>query len=130
MACWGGVSLLLAGVGDSLYWGQAFHSIRAAWDYTVVRQLSSRGYQGTLRYPLHVTSWIGVPRAIVVLAVVGTKPQRVLALWAWIPLAVLSALPHKEARYLIPITPFVCVLAVAGFSRVVTYVKGSDSRYT
>ena len=63
---------------------QAFHSIRAAWDYTVVRQLSSRGYQGTLWYPLHVTSWINP--AIVVLAVVGTKPQRVLALWAWIPL--------------------------------------------
>jgi hypothetical protein len=128
VACWAVVSLVAAGLGDFVYWGEAFHSFRAAWDYTVVRQLSSRGYQATLWYPLHVTSWTNP--AMAVLAVLGTRKHVALSLWAWIPLVVLSALPHKEARYLIPITPFVCVLAVAGLFRVVAYVKERSSGFS
>ena len=34
--------------------------------------------------------------------------------WAFLPLLILSVFPHKEPRYLIPVLPFVAILAGAG----------------
>jgi hypothetical protein len=50
----GAAATLLLGITDRLYWGSAFHSLRAVTDYTIVKGLSSRGYQSPLWYVLHV----------------------------------------------------------------------------
>ena len=109
------ITALLLGVTDAAYWGEPFHSARAAFDFTVVQQLSSRGFQPPWWYVVHVSEWSTVP--IVILAAAGLRHQRNCAVWAIVPLCVLSALPHKEARYMIPAVPFVCLLAVEGLRR-------------
>jgi hypothetical protein len=96
--------------GDLLFWGQPFHSLINIVDYTLVQRQSSRGFQPPWEYAWNVTSW--TDPVIVVLAVIGTsKRTRAVALWAWIPVVMLSALPHKEARYLLPVVPFVVTLS-------------------
>jgi hypothetical protein len=102
----------LLAVTDHFYWGQAFHSVRSALDYTIVHRLSSRGYQHPLWYLTALPQWINpVVFAVALLAV--SNRTRDAALWALAPLCLLSLLPHKEARYAIPVVPFVCILAVA-----------------
>ncbi len=101
--------------GDLLYWGQPLHSVVAAIDYTLVQRLSSRGYQAPWWYIAHAASWINL--AVLVLAVVGSRRElRRTALWLFVPALALSVLPHKEARYLIPVVPFACLLAVQGIA--------------
>lgn len=125
----GAVSLLAAGavtiaivlgLTDSWYWGEAFHSLRAAVDYTLVQRLSSRGYQGVAWYILHSPQWINPAIFACALCSLFGSWRRPSAetLWVWVPLAILSALPHKEARYAIPIVPFACLAAVGGLRQV------------
>ncbi len=64
---------------------------------------------------------------IVVLAIVGSWHSRILLTWTWLPLAVLSCLPHKESRYVIPIIPFVAIAAAAGIRRVVQAASAPDA---
>jgi hypothetical protein len=104
-------AIVVLGATDLLYWGTPFHSARAIVDFTLVHRLSSRGYEGPLWYLLHAPRWISPP--IFVLAVLATLRQRLdAAWWAWLPIVALSLLPHKEARYLIPVAPFMYLLAV------------------
>ena len=57
-----------------------------------------------------MTSW--TDPVIAVLAVIGTsKLYAAIALWVWVPVVMLSALPHKEARYLLPVVPFLVTLS-------------------
>ncbi len=109
------IAALLLGVADTAYWGEAFHSVRAAFDFTVVQRLSSRGFQPPWWYVVALGQWITLP--LVILAAVGLRHQRNCTIWAIVPLCALSALPHKEARYMIPVVPFVCILAVEGLRR-------------
>lgn len=101
------------------YWGEAFHSLRAAFDFTVVQRLSSRGFGPPWWYLVSVGQWSTLPLAI--LAGVGLRHQRSCAIWVVVPLCALSALPHKEARYMIPVVPFVCLLAVEGLRRSIQF---------
>jgi Alg9-like mannosyltransferase family len=103
---------LLLGAGDQLYWGQAFHSLTAATDYTLVHQLSSRGYQPWWWYVGYAGQWVSLP--LLPLAAIGVRRGAVTALWVAVPIVFLSALPHKEARYAIPVVPFVYLLAGYG----------------
>lgn len=103
---------------DYLYWGTPFQSVVNAFDFTVVHKLSSRGTEPFWEYLAHIPSWSDF--VIVGLAAVGTaRGGWREAMWAWIPLAVLSCLPHKEPRYLIPIIPFVSLLAARGLGDLV-----------
>jgi hypothetical protein len=115
VAALGVMAGLLAAV-DRLYWGEVFHSAGAAVDYTIVQRHSTRGYQSVSWYLVHAPEWVNP--AVLLLAVAGTllafRASWPAALWAWPPLFVLSLLPHKEARYLIPVMPFVALLAVIG----------------
>jgi hypothetical protein len=112
-----GAAVLTAGVliavADYAYWGHAFFSLHNAWNYTVVDGLSSRGYQEPWWYLANVGSW--TTGVVVLLAIYGTRKSVVdVALCAWVPVVVLSVLPHKEGRYLVPVIPFVVLLAVNG----------------
>ena len=114
--------LLIQGAADYLYWGSPFASAIAITDYTLVQKLSSRGYEPAWFYLADMNSWSNV--AVVGLAMYATwrghwKP----AIWAVVPLAVLSLLPHKEPRYLIPIMPFVALLAAYGMAAVLRAVS-------
>jgi phosphatidylinositol glycan class B len=97
--------LLAIGISDALYWGRPFHSLLAIVDYTLVQRLSSRGYEPAWYYLTHLSEWSDV--LLVVLACLAWEPaSRRALLWAALPLALLSVLPHKEARYAIATIPF------------------------
>ena len=104
----GGVAatvLVVIGVSDALYWGRPFHSLFAIVDYTLVQRLSSRGYEPPWYYLTHLSEWSDV--LLVVLACLAwQRTSRSALLWAALPLALLSVLPHKEARYAIATIPF------------------------
>jgi hypothetical protein len=103
--------------------GEAFHSVRSALDYTIVHRLSSRGYQHPLWYSRHCLN--GSTRSVFAVAFLAVSNRtRDAALWALAPLLLLSLLPHKEARYAIPVVPFVCILAVAALKASRTRAEG------
>jgi Alg9-like mannosyltransferase family len=97
--------LVVIGMSDALYWGRPFHSLFAIVDYTLVQRLSSRGYEPPWYYLTHLSEWSDV--LLVVLACLAwQRTSRSALLWAALPLALLSVLPHKEARYAIATIPF------------------------
>lgn len=121
-----GTAFAIIGLTDAWYWGEAFHSLRAAVNFTLIEKLSSRGYQSAAWYVLHAPEWINP--AVAILAVIGTiRAPRVIDLWAWLPLIILSALPHKEARYAIPVVPFLCLIATRGLITVVAEVARNSA---
>jgi hypothetical protein len=104
---------------DTLYWGQPFFSLRNIVDYTLVQGRSSRGYQPPIFYVTELTGWTNY--FVFALALYGTRRTSWrAALWTYAPIAMLSLLPHKEPRYLIPVVPFVSVLAACGLDSVLT----------
>ena len=78
------ISATLLGVADAAYWGEAFHSVRAAFDFTLVQRLSSRGFQPPWWYVAAVGQWSTVP--LVILAAAGLRHQRNCAIWLIVPL--------------------------------------------
>jgi hypothetical protein len=100
------------GIADWLYWGAPFASLRNIFVYTVVNQHSSRGFQGPWFYASHLAGWSNV--VLLALALVGTRAQWRIGLWAWMPVLILSCLPHKEERYLVAVLPFMCIAAAVG----------------
>jgi hypothetical protein len=111
-AC-GATLLAIVAVSDRLYWGEPFHSLRAIVDYTLVQRLSSRGYEPPWHYATHAADWSNV--VLVGLALLAARGGGGLALtWAVVPVALLSLLPHKEARYVIATIPFWSLAAARG----------------
>lgn len=109
------------GLADALYWGKPFHSLSAAVDYTLVRGQSSRGYEPFWEYLRIIPScstWI-----VVGLAAAGSSRRYPETWWLWTPVVLLSLLPHKESRYLLPVIPFLCIAAARGFLRVGAWVR-------
>jgi len=102
------------GPGDALYWGEAFHSLRHIVDFTLIRRASSRGFEPFHFYATQAP--LGSNVFVVAFFLLGTfrrawKP----ALWILLPMCLLSLLPHKEERYLVPALPFVALAAAQGF---------------
>lgn len=95
---------------DLLFWGEPFHSLAAIVQYTLIDRESSRGFEPPWQYALGLTSWTDPVVAALALAASSRKLWRP-ALWAWSPVLLLSLLPHKEPRYLVPVLPFVAMLA-------------------
>ncbi|MBM3286555.1 MAG: hypothetical protein FJY88_04295 [Candidatus Eisenbacteria bacterium] len=107
---------LAVGVSDWLYWGEPFHSLGRVVDFTLIEGRSSRGYQSPLFYLTHLWSWTNA--LFLVAAILGvTWKTRAALLWAAVPFLVLCLLPHKEARYMLPVLPFVVILAAGGLRR-------------
>ena len=106
------IAIAIQGVSDYLYRGSAFHSLNAIVDYTLVQRLSSRGYEPWWYYVVEIGAW--TDWVVVALACWGARQQWRPAIWVLIPVMLLSALPHHEPRYLIPVLPFVAILAATG----------------
>jgi hypothetical protein len=111
-ACLGTAAAILL-TADWLYWGDPLQSVIAMVDYTLVRRLSSRGYEPVWHYLADVASWSHVALVGLAVAAAGRGGGRPLT-WAVLPVAALSLLPHKEARYVIATIPFWSLAAASG----------------
>ena len=104
---------VILGLSDWLYWGRPFSSLIAIVRYTLIEGSSSRGFQPVWHYLTGLAGWTSL--AMVILVVVGWRRERWRPyLWLMAPLILLSCLPHKEARYLLPCVPFLCLGAAYG----------------
>jgi hypothetical protein len=110
----GAAALSAIGVADWLYWGRPGASLVAIIDYTLVQRESSRGFQPLWYYVASINAWANVPYLVLGVLALGLTERRA-ALWAWLPILLLSLLPHKEARYAIPVLPFLCVAVAHAF---------------
>jgi len=107
-----GTAAAILGLADYLYWGEPFASVRAIVDYTIVQRQSSRGYEPPWYYLSELTQW--TDWVVAALCVVGMRREWRLALWILVPLALLSAMPHHEPRYTVPLLPLVALCAAYG----------------
>lgn len=105
------VWLTILGVSDWLYWGAPFSSLLNAADYSVVKGLSSRGYEPLHWYITHIPDWSNFFTVPLSLLAFRFRGAWIPALWAWMPVLVLSLLSHKEPRYLVPVLPFLALAA-------------------
>lgn len=116
-----GTTIIVLGVADWLYWGESWSSLRGIVQYTIVEKQSSRGFQPLLYYLTDSSSWSNYIVLALAAAAVFQLRDRRAALWAWLPLALLSLLPHKEPRYVIAAHQFLCLcsamIAVDWFKR-------------
>jgi hypothetical protein len=108
-------------IADYLYWGTPFSSVVNAIDYTLVKRLSSRGYEPFYQYLRLLPSWSNV--VVVALAAVGTHHAWRVGVWTWVPIVALSAFPHKESRYVIPVIPFLAMAAAHGIVRLIALAQ-------
>ena len=105
------IALFVLGPVDQLYWGESFFSLRHMVDFTLVQRLSTRGYQPWYEYIRAVPEWTNVGVAAAAITGAVLLRRHALVLWTVIPVATLSALPHKEPRYLVPVLPYFAMLA-------------------
>jgi 4-amino-4-deoxy-L-arabinose transferase-like glycosyltransferase len=104
------ILLIILGLSDALYWKSPWYSLKNIVDYTLVKKLSSRGYESPLYYLLSVGIWSDF--LTIGLACFALKLRnRLMCLWAFSALLMLSFLPHKEPRYLVPAVPFMAIMA-------------------
>ena len=111
-ACVAAVALIL-GPGDRLFWPEMFHSLRNAVEFTLVRGESSRGFEPFYHY-VRTAPWWTNPFALLLVFVGLRAAPATLRLWAFTPIVALSLFPHKEERYLIPVLPFLMLIAARG----------------
>jgi hypothetical protein len=111
----------ITAAADYAYWGSPFSSLATAVDYTLVHGESSRGYQPPWEYLRLLPSWSTF--LVVALALAGSSRRHPDTWWLWVPFALLSLMPHKESRYLIPVVPFLSIAAARGFLRAAAWVR-------
>ena len=117
---------LILGVCDAVYYGEAFSSLKAAVRYTLVDKLSSRGFQPFHYYLSAVGGWASLP--FLVLVANGARLVKDGAVyWGVLPILALSLLPHKEARYLVPVIPFLAMLAAVAIWRTLASARYHQS---
>ena len=115
----------ITAASDTLYWGTPFSSIATAVDYTLIAGQSSRGYQPPWESLKTIPSWSTF--LVVALAVAGSSRRHPDSWWLWGPFALLSLLPHKEGRYLIPVVPFLSIAAARGFMSAIEWIHRTAS---
>jgi hypothetical protein len=115
----------ITAAADALYWGRPLTSLATIVEYTLIQRGSSRGFEPPWEYVRIIPAWTTVIFAA--LAVAGSSRRHADSWWTWMPLALLSVLPHKESRYLIPIIPFFSIAAARGFLRCAEWIGASSA---
>jgi len=105
--------VLAIGLSDAVYWKSPFYSLVNIIDYTLVNKLSSRGYEPFYYYLSNAGLWTDFLTFGLAVYALKLKNNKIF-LWAFAPIVLLSFLPHKEPRYLVPVIPFWAIMA--GFS--------------
>jgi hypothetical protein len=118
-------AVIILGLGDALYWGEPFHSLQNIVDFTLVRKASSRGYEPVYYYVAHAAIWSDVFTLGFFLVALLRRQWRA-GLWVLVAIALLSLLPHKEERYVVPALPFVAMAAAQGFVYLLDRVRRPD----
>lgn len=105
---------VMVGWYDHQITGEAFSSLIEFSRYTLVEKDSSSlaRSQSTGWYLKHLHEWIAPTALPLLYAARGRAPHMLLA--AFIPVLLLSAVHHKELRYLQAATPFLCIAIAAG----------------
>ncbi len=111
--------LLVVGASDLVFWDRPLSSLVHVVDFTLVQRLSSRGYQPFHYYLSAAPTWADWLLLVFIVYGAWRAPLSVTA-WFLVPVAALSCLPHKEARYLVPAMPFASILAAWGFWSLLT----------
>lgn len=112
----GAGSILTVGVADWLAWGRPFGSLTAFARYTLADRASSSrvASQPLWWYLQRLPFWL--PLTLLPGLALTVRRRRWWPLWAWVllPLLALSAIHHKEIRYLQGVLPPLMLLAAAG----------------
>lgn len=120
-AGFGAGALLFVGLWDRWEWGAPFASLRAFFDYTLIERKASTlvEHQPFYWYLWRAPHWLA-PAALLGVwqALRRSRSSRSVALFVALPLLGLSAIHHKELRYLQALLPFVCVLGGLGLAAV------------
>jgi len=103
----------IVAVTDLCFWGEPLFSFFNLFRYTILEGQSSRGFQPAYYYLMSALSW-GSPLLIFGVACALRRHPREGLILAVLPIALLSLLPHKEARYLVPVLPLVCIVSAKG----------------
>jgi len=117
------LAILLQGAIELLAYGRPFHSLLVSFEYNVTSGLApvEFGEEPFDWFFRQVPSWLGLMTAA--LAVVGlvavvrgpaTAGWRLVALTGLTMLLALSALPHKEERFMSQVVPLLALLAARG----------------
>jgi GPI mannosyltransferase 3 len=114
----GAGALVTVGIVDWLTWGQPFCSLASFARYTLAEGASSSRLvsQPPWWYLQRLPFWL--PLTLLPGLALTMRRRQWWPLWAWVllPLLALSAIHHKELRYLQGVLPPLMLLAVAGLS--------------
>lgn len=115
-----GFALMFAFLGwyDRLTWGRWFGSFLEFAELTLVRSDASAGepVQPLWWYLTNLPHWIPVTLLPPLIVAVRRTELRKFVAFVAIPILALSAIAHKESRYLQVILPFVLLLGAHGFT--------------
>jgi hypothetical protein len=116
LAGFSGLALLTAGVEDWLTWGRPFASLIAFARFTLLERRSSSLVVGQPWYWFfwRLPKWLPVTLLPFLWRARANRALLPAALYALLPLLLLSGVHHKEMRYLQGIVPFVVLIAAAG----------------
>jgi GPI mannosyltransferase 3 len=132
-----GGGAVLSGLLDALTWGTPFAPLWRSVTFNIVDDGASTWGRSPARfYVAHAVAVSGTVIAVLLAAGLllallsgrtATLPSSPIATGVLAFLSLLSAIPHKELRFLVPALPLTFALAAVGLTRIVTLVPG---RYT
>lgn len=111
------------GLLDKLTWGSWFHSPQVYFRFNVVEGKAAIWGTDSWSYYL-LTLWTSMPALgwlILALAIAAIRSTPVLVLTAMAFIALHSATPHKEFRFLVPVMPLLCALAGVGLESLASW---------
>jgi 4-amino-4-deoxy-L-arabinose transferase-like glycosyltransferase len=123
------LAILLQGTIELLAYGRPFHSLLVSFDYNVTSGLApvEFGQEPFGWFVWTAPDWLGLPAAVLVLLglpglVRGPSPAgwRLVGLAGLTMFLALSALPHKEDRFMAQVLPLLALLAAQGAAATVS----------